>query len=254
MTHYADTAVIVTGASSGLGQATAIKLAEQGRPVAVWGRDAARVEETCVRCREHGVEPVGITLDVGKRTAVSKAVEESHSELGTIGGLAMCHGICPLGSIGDLDFSILEECLNTNLTSLAFLIEEVLPLLRENQGGSIVGALSTNAIKPEPINAQYSISKHGALGLMRVTAKTLGAEGIRVNTVCPGAMDTAMMKSALELAGDAAEQVKTQMMAEIPLGYIADPAEVAEVVCFLLSEKASYVHGAEIAVDGGLLL
>ena len=249
-----DAAVIVTGASSGLGRATALQLAGAGRTVAVWGRDAARTAQVAQECRELGVDAVGHPFDIGDRDAVSLAVKDSRETLGPIGGIALCHGVCPLGQVGDMDFDVLQECLTTNLASLAYTMEATLPHLRESgNGAAIVAVLSTNALRASHLNAQYSASKHGALGLMRAAARTLGSEGIRVNTVCPGAMNTPMMDAALAQAGDQRALVESQMLSAIPLGYMADPEEVANVICFLLSAAASYVNGAEIAVDGGML-
>lgn len=246
---------IVTGASSGLGRATAHLVANAGRPVAVWGRNEGRTEQVAEECRALGVEAVGVPFDIGDQAAVLDAVATSENALGKIGGLAMCHGIGPLGAFGDLNFDTLEECLRTNLTSLAYTIEAALPVLRKaGRGAAIVAALSTASLRSTHIMPQYAASKHGALGLIRAAARALGPEGIRANAVCPGAMDTPMMEAGLSTASDDREAFKQAMIAAIPLGYISNPLEVAEVVYFMIAPQSSYVNGADVAVDGGMIV
>jgi NAD(P)-dependent dehydrogenase (short-subunit alcohol dehydrogenase family) len=248
----ARTGVIVTGGSSGLGRATALLIARAGRPVAVWGRDARKAEAVADECRALGPSATSLAFDIGDRQAVAEAVSESGRLLGRIGGLAVCHGISPLGSVGRLDFDVWDRCIRTNMSGVAYVLEASLPLLRlAGRGASVVIALSTSALHGAPITAEYTASKHGALGLVRVASRTLGADGIRVNAVCPGAMDTPMLQEALAAAP---EGTRSAMAAAIPLGYVSDPLEVARVIRFLLSPDASYVTGAAIPVDGGLIV
>jgi NAD(P)-dependent dehydrogenase (short-subunit alcohol dehydrogenase family) len=248
----AESGVIVTGGSSGLGRATALLLARAGRPVAVWGRDERRTAEVAEECRNRGVAAAGMALDVGDRQAVIEAVAASGRAIGRIGGLAICHGISPLGTVGKLDFGVWDECLRTNLSGVAYTIEAALPLLREaGRGAAIAVVLSTSALRGAAITAEYTASKHGGLGLVRVAAQTLGKEGIRVNAVCPGPMDTPMMVKALSEAPPGTAEM---LAATIPLGYVSNPFEVARVVCFMLSPASSYVVGAAVPVDGGLML
>jgi NAD(P)-dependent dehydrogenase (short-subunit alcohol dehydrogenase family) len=248
----ARSGVIVTGGSSGLGRATALLMARAGRPVAVWGRDGRRAEAVADECRALGASATSLAFDIGDRQAVADAVSESGRALGRIGGLAVCHGISPLGTVGSLDFEVWDRCIRTNMSGVAYVLEASLPLLRAaGRGASVVIALSTSALQGAPITAEYTASKHGALGLVRVASRTLGADGIRVNAVCPGAMDTPMLQEALAAAP---EGTRDAMAAAIPLGYVSDPLEVARVIGFLLSPDASYVTGAAIPVDGGLIV
>jgi NAD(P)-dependent dehydrogenase (short-subunit alcohol dehydrogenase family) len=248
----ARSGVIVTGASSGLGRATALLLAKAGRPIAVWGRNERRAEAVAAECRAHGVSATSLAFDIGDRQAVMHAVTESGRILGTIGGLAVCHGISPLGTVGHLDFGVLDRCIRINMSGVAYALEASLPLLRSaGRGASVVIALSTSALKGAPITAEYTASKHGALGLVRVASRTLGVDGIRVNAVCPGAMDTPMLAEAL---ASAPEGTRSALESAIPLGYVSNPLEVARVICFLLSPDASYVTGAAIPVDGGMIV
>jgi NAD(P)-dependent dehydrogenase (short-subunit alcohol dehydrogenase family) len=154
--------------------------------------------------------------------------------------------------IGQLDFVQWQTTLDINLTGTATTLEAMLPFLREvGRGASFVAVASTEAFKGSSYLAAYTASKHGVLGLVRASSRALASEGIRVNAVCAGAMDTPMMTRALADAGG--EPVRQQMIAGIPLGYISDPREVGYVIRFLLSPEASYVTGAAVPVDGGML-
>ncbi|WP_281783690.1 SDR family NAD(P)-dependent oxidoreductase [Sinimarinibacterium flocculans] len=242
--------VIVTGGSSGLGRETAILLASAGRPVAVWGTDAAKARGVAAECAVLGVTAIGLGVDVGDRDAVAESVAASRAAIGPIGGLACSAGIIRVGPAGAIDFADWEAMVRVNLNGVAYAMEATLPELRSvGRGASIVVVASTEAIRGSPILAGYTASKHGVLGLVRSAAGALGREGIRVNALCAGAMDTPMMRKALAQAGDEARQ---QMIAAIPLGYISHPKEVAQVIRFLLSPEASYINGAAIPVDGGL--
>jgi NAD(P)-dependent dehydrogenase (short-subunit alcohol dehydrogenase family) len=242
--------VIVTGGASGLGCATALLLAEAGRPVAVWDINEQGAKKVAEACSEKGVKALGLGVDVGDRAAVVQAAAQSRQALGAVGGLVCCAGIFRFGSIGQLDFADWDLTLRVNLNGVAYTVEAALPWLREvGRGAAIVVVASTAALRGTPLSAAYTASKHGILGLVRSAALSLGREGIRINAICPGAMDTPMLASAF---GQAADEVKQQMLASIPLGYISDPTEVGRVIRFFLSPEASYVTGAAVPVDGGM--
>jgi NAD(P)-dependent dehydrogenase (short-subunit alcohol dehydrogenase family) len=248
----AATGVVVTGGSSGLGKATALLLAEAGRPVAVWGTSEARVSEVAQLCRDAGVKAVGLTVDVRDPEAAHHAARASRNAIGPIGGVVCSAARLAVTPVGHLDFAQWQTTLDINLTGTATTLEATLPSLREvGRGASFVAVASTEAFKGSPYLAAYTASKHGVLGLVRASSRALAPEGIRVNAVCAGAMDTPMMTRALADAGG--EPVRQQMIAAIPLGYISDPREVGYVIRFLLSPEASYVTGAAVPVDGGML-
>lgn len=251
----AKSGVIVSGASSGLGRESAILAAKAGRSVAVWGRDPKRTEAVAEICRAEGVEVIGLAFDITDQQAVIDAVSQSEQAIGTIGALSINHGIHPFDTFGALNFKDFDACLKVNLTSLAYIIEAALPALRKaGKGTAIVAALSTNALRASPFGAAYTASKHGALGLIRAAARRLGPEGIRVNAVCPGAMATPMMEKSMRDLGADRDQVIGAMEAAIALGYVADPIEVAYVMHFLISPESCYINGADIPVDGGMIV
>jgi NAD(P)-dependent dehydrogenase (short-subunit alcohol dehydrogenase family) len=246
------TGVILTGASSGLGRATALLLAQAGRPVAVWGTNSERTNEVVRLCQDAGASAFGTTLDVGDLDAVRAAVDASEDAIGSIGGLVCAAARLRSDSVGSMSFGEWDLTLRTNLTGIAYTLEAALPALRRvGRGASCVAVASIEAIRGSGFLASYSTSKHGVLGLVSSASRALAPEGIRVNAVCAGAMDTPMMAAALEANGG--EPVRQQMIAAIPLGYVSDPKEVAQVIAFLLAPESSYVTGAAIPVDGGML-
>ena len=248
----AATGVVVTGGSSGLGKATALLLAEGGRPVAIWGTNEDRVREVAELCREAGVKAVGLTVDVRDPKATHDAARASREAIGPIGGVVCSAARLAVTPIGQIDFAQWQTTLDINLTGTATTLEALLPALREvGRGASFVAVASTEAFRGSSYLAAYTASKHGVLGLVRASSRALAPEGIRVNAVCAGAMDTPMMTRALGDAGG--EPVRQQMIAAIPLGYISDPREVGYVIRFLLSPEAAYVTGAAVPVDGGML-
>jgi NAD(P)-dependent dehydrogenase (short-subunit alcohol dehydrogenase family) len=243
------TGVVVTGGASGLGRATAVLLAEAGRPVAIWDLNEKGAREAVEQCRAFGVKAVAHKVDVGDLTSVGHAARQSRSQLGLIGGIACCAGITRLGPIGTIDFAEWDLTLRINLNGVAYALESVVPFLKETgRGASAVLVSSTEAFRGNPTLASYTASKHAVVGLARSASQTLGPAGIRVNALCPGAMDTPMLEQALR---DSEADVRRQMMASIPLGYIASPTEVGRVIRFLLSSDSSYVTGIALTVDGG---
>jgi NAD(P)-dependent dehydrogenase (short-subunit alcohol dehydrogenase family) len=199
-----------------------------------------------------GVRAVGLTLDVSDPDAVHLAARQSRDAIGVIGGVVCSAARLTVTPVGHLRFPDWQRTLDINLTGTAATLEATLPLLRETgRGASFVAVASTESFRGSPYLVAYSASKHGVIGLMRAASRALAPEGIRVNAVCAGAMDTPMMTQALASAGG--EPVRQQMIAAIPMGYIADPKEVGFVIRFLLSPEASYVTGAAVPADGGML-
>ena len=246
--------VIVTGGGSGLGRATCLLLAEAGRSVAVWDLNAAKALQTAGDCR--GVAAIGLGVDVADRAAVDDAVVRSEAALGAISGVACIAGITLAGPIGAIDPADYRRVMNVNMDGVYHAIDAVLPSLRRFAGPrAIVVVSSTEAVRGTAAIPAYCASKHAALGFTRSVALALGPEGIRANIVCPGAMATPMLLEQIEKAtvsGHDPDSMRAAMMSMIPLGRMADAAEVGRVVRFLLSDEASYVTGATIVVDGGM--
>jgi NAD(P)-dependent dehydrogenase (short-subunit alcohol dehydrogenase family) len=242
--------VVVTGGGSGIGQATCVALAEVGRPVAVWDRDAAGARRTAKLCtEEHGVPAVAVGLDVTDTDKLAAAVKKSHKAIGPIGGLVHAAGVGGPAMVTDISDEQWDAVLDVNLRAGAMLTRALHPeFLESGPGCAIVHLSSIEAFVGNSFLAAYCSSKAGLLGLTNASAHTLGPEGIRVNAVCPGAVDTPLLAPLLALPG-----ARERLEERTPLGRLAEPEDIARVIRFLLSDQAAYVHGTSLTVDGGML-
>ena len=238
--------VVVTGGGSGIGRACARALAEIGRPVAVWDIDGDAAARTI---EQLDLVAVAIAVDIADSVAVAAAAEQTRQMLPRIGGLVHAAGIVSLEPIGDIDFANFNRVLDVNLVAFARITQLLLPDLRASgPGGAIVGVASIDAIVGSPLIPAYCSSKAGLLGLVRSMAATLGPEGIRVNGVCPGFVDTPMLAPGLVFP-----EVRESFESAAALRRIGRPEEIAAVVRFLLSADAGFVTGQAIVADGGVL-
>ncbi len=244
-----STAVVVTGGGEGIGQATALRLAEAGRPVAIWDKIGERADDVALACRERfGTLAIGVTIDVTKTDDLDNAVAVTRNSLGVIGGLVHAAGVIRAKAIDQLTDEIWDETMDVNLRAAAMLTKALTPALIEaTPGSAIVYVSSMDAFVSNKLVSAYDASKAGLLGLTRSAAHALGPSGIRVNAVCPGYVRTEM--TDLMFATDA---VIDHIASTIPLLRVAEPDDVATVIRFLLSDEAAYVTGSSLTVDGGV--
>ena len=227
---------VVTGAASGLGRAVATRLAAGGWRVA--GIDL----------REPADVDLALVADVSRADDVARAVETAAAKLGPVRVAAACAGVnaARFDLAHRLDPAEWERLLQVNLSGCYHTARAVLPQLAEG-GGALVLVSSVSAHHPLPGAAHYSASKAGVVALARSLALEYARAGVRVNSVAPGYMDTPMAAPAL-----GRPELRRWIEASIPIGRIAAPEEVADVVTWLLSPGARYVTGQELVVDGGL--
>jgi NAD(P)-dependent dehydrogenase (short-subunit alcohol dehydrogenase family) len=197
---------------------------------------------------EYGVRAIGIKVDVTKTSTLKAAVRRSLAELGPIGGLVHSAGIAGPAPITLIDDDSWDEVLDVNLRAAATVTRELHPaLLDANPGSAIVYVSSIEGSVGNPNLAAYCASKAGLLGLTRSVCALLGPDGIRVNSVCPGAVETPLLAPLLETSGS-----RERLITRTPLGRLAQPEDIAPVIRFLLSDEAAYVTGTSIVVDGGM--
>ena len=239
----------MTGGASGIGEACALHLAEAGRPVAIWDRNlegARRVAELC-RARFQ-VKAIALEIDVADSASFPEAVVASANAIGLIGGLVHAAGIDGAMQITDMTDEAWDTVLDINLRAAAILTKELAPSLIESGPGSAIVYLSSiEGFFGHDFLPAYSASKAGLLGLTRSAAHTLGPKGVRVNSICPGAVETPLLQPLLDIDG-----VRAGLEARTPLLRLAQPEDIAKVVRFLLSDEAAFVTGASLVVDGGL--
>jgi NAD(P)-dependent dehydrogenase (short-subunit alcohol dehydrogenase family) len=242
-------AVIVTGGASGIGRACAEALAREGRPVAVWDLNAEGVAAAAAEIASAtGVATFGLAIDVTRTADLDAAVDASRAVVGTIGGLVHAAGTVRAQTIGDLDDEGWDFVLNVNLRAFPMLVQAMHADLAATPGAAVVGISSIEGWIGNAAIPAYCASKAGMLGAVRSMSQRLGPDGIRINAICPGYIETPMLAPALSAPG-----VLDAFMASSVLGRIGRPAEIGEPAAFLLSDKASFITGQAIIVDGGVL-
>ena len=248
MTGLAGRPVLVTGAASGIGEATSARLVREGAAVALVDRDAARLATVRDALAGAGGRVVALPADVGDEAAVRDAVAEAVGALGPLGGVVTSAGIFDPGDMQPLagvELAAFERTLRVNLVGTFLVVKYALPHLVA-QGGAVVTVASTAGLRGHGFGSGYTASKGGVVALTRLLAEQYGPQGVRSNCICPGATDTPMTGGAFR-EGELAERTRRG----IPLHRIAEPREIGDVACFLLSDDASYVNGQVFAVDGG---
>jgi NAD(P)-dependent dehydrogenase (short-subunit alcohol dehydrogenase family) len=216
--------------------------------VAIWDRYGDAAERVAAQCAEYGVASIGLEVDVTRTDTLETAVTTSRTKLGPIGGLVHSAGVGGPAPVTLIDDESWDAVLDVNLRAAATLTRVLhASLVEANPGSAIVYLSSIEGWVGNPFLAAYCASKAGLLGLTRSACAVLGPEHIRVNSVCPGAVDTPLLAPLLEIPG-----VRDNLVTHTPLGRLAQPADIASVICFLLSDKAAYISGTSVVVDGGM--
>ena len=242
---------IVTGGSSGIGRATAVALAKQGVKVTVAARRDKEGEETVRLIKEAGSEGIFVKTDVANEDDVKSLVEKTVKKYDRL-DYAFNNAAMPetTTSLIEQTSNVFDQIMNVNVKGVWLCMKYEIPeMIRTGGGGAIVNMSSAAGVIGIPQASIYSASKHAVLGMTKSAALEYAKSGIRINAIAPGLVETEMLKRVSEGNKQLIESFKSMT----PIGRIGDPQEIANAVVWLLSDKASFVLGHTLLVDGGIV-
>jgi NAD(P)-dependent dehydrogenase (short-subunit alcohol dehydrogenase family) len=238
---------IITGGSSGIGRAAAVALAKQGVKIAIAARRAKEGEETVRLVKEAGSEGIFVKTDVAKENDVRSLVEKTVKQYNRLDYAFNNAGIEEMTTpLVDQTSEVFDQIMNVNVKGVWLSMKYEIPEMIRTGGGAIVNTSSGAGVVGYPQQPIYIASKHAVLGLTKSAALEYAKSGIRINAIAPGVTETEMV-----------ERVDKQLIEHLksitPIGRIGDPQEIANAVVWLLSDKASFVLGHTLLVDGGVV-
>jgi NAD(P)-dependent dehydrogenase (short-subunit alcohol dehydrogenase family) len=249
MPRFTDRVALVTGASSGIGRATALKLADEGAAVALVALPGDDLETAAAECRAAGSTALPIPTDVADPRQVAAAFEAA-ATLGPVSAVFSNAGISIVGPVLSLSDDDWLRQLHVNLSGSFYVAREAARRMVPRGSGAIVITGSELGLLGQTGYVGYTATKGGVLAMTRAFAAELSAHGIRVNSVSPGTTETPMLMAEFEASPDPKRE-RDENESTIPLGRFAQPGDIAAAVVFLLSDEAGYITGANLVVDGG---
>ena len=251
MSNFTDKSVIVTGGSGGMGMATAHAFAEAGARVVVGDISDAGATVADNICKAGGTA-VFQRVDVADAASTEAMVKRAVDEFGMLDyavNMAAIEG--ETERLAELDVFTFDRIIAINLRSIFLSMKyEIRAMLGSGRGGAIVNIASTNSFRPQPHQSAYTASKHGVIGLTRSAAIDYAGDGIRINAICPGAIDTPMLRTAMEQRG----RDESEIIGRLSLvGRFGRADEIAKAAMWLCSDDSSFTVGHALAVDGGYL-
>lgn len=239
---------IVTGASRGLGRAIALGLAEDGYNIVInYAGNAAAAEETKAAVEAHGVQAITVQGDVADKAAVEALVKTAIDTFGSVEVLVNNAGIVRDKLMRRMKEEDWDAVLDTNLKGVFLMTQAVSPYMVKARRGAIVNISSIVGEIGNLGQSNYAAAKAGVIGLTKATAKEFASRGVRANAVAPGFIET-------DMTAVLSDAVKEQLVAGIPLGHMGQPEDIAEAVRYLVSDRARFVTGAVLDVNGGMAM
>ena len=248
--RFVEKVILITGATSGMGRAAAVRIAAEGAKVVLAARGKEAGDALVAGLRSAGWEATFIPADVTVEAEAAELVRQAVERYGRLDGAFNNVGAATaIGAVTDVDGDAWHADLALNLSSVFFGLKHQIPALRAAGGGAIVNNASNLAVTGAAGMASYSAAKHGVVGLTRSAALDTAATGIRINALITGGVDTPLLRAYL---GPTPEESLRAAEAMHPIGRIAQPDEIAAFVAFLLSDEARFITGAALAIDGGI--
>lgn len=246
-TSLKGSTALITGATSGIGRATADALAQRGAYVILSGRNAERGERAVAEIRAAGGTAQFVQADLTDAASARELAQRARSFTGSIDILVNSAGIYPFNNTTETDEALFDAVYTVNVKVPFFLTAELVPAMIERGHGVIINVSTIAATKGLPAATAYGSSKAAVGQLTRIWASEYGPAGIRVNAVVPGIIETEGVQAELS------EQDQSALLAMTPLGRVGRPEEIAHAVAFLVSDEAGFINGALLAIDGGIL-
>ena len=245
-----DKRLVITGAASGIGRATAILAAAEGaRVVAVDLAEA--VEETVHEIKEAGGHAVAVKADVSDEDAVAGFIDRCVSEFGGLDGVYANAGVSSgRRTLAELTVEDWQRTLAINTVGVFLAIKHAVPHLTKQGSGALLCTASVAGLRANAGGVDYSASKAGVISIVQTVAYQLYGTGVRINAICPGLIETGMTRPAFDRARERGTEERIGQIN--PTRRAGQPIEIAQMACFLLSDRASYVNGQAVPVDGGL--
>ncbi len=251
MTRLSGKVALITGGGTGIGRACALQFSREGARVAVAGRRREPLAAVAAEIQAAGGQALSASCDVAKSDQVERTIREVVAQFGALHVLVNNAGILHVGSVEETSEAEWDRLMDVDLKGVFLVSRAALPELRKSGRGAIVNIGSVLGLVGMKKRAAYAAAKGGVTMLTKAMALDHAQEGIRVNCICPAIVETDLVQTILSQAADREAAVRLRT-AQIPLGRMGKPEDVAALAVFLASEESSWLTGAAIALDGGL--
>jgi NAD(P)-dependent dehydrogenase (short-subunit alcohol dehydrogenase family) len=251
VTRLSGKVALITGGGTGIGRACALRFSREGASVALAGRRKEPLAAVAGEIQASGGQALSVICDVAKSDEVEKAIGQVVSRFGALHVLVNNAGVLHVGSVEETSEAEWDRLIDVDLKGTFLMSRAALPALRKSGGGSIVNIGSVLGLVAMKKRAAYAAAKGGVTLLTKAMALDHAHEGIRVNCICPAIVETDLVQRILSQVPDREAAVRMRT-AQIPLGRMGQPEDVASMAAFLASEESSWLTGAAIALDGGL--
>ena len=248
--RFLDKRVVITGGTGGIGQSVVELFAREGARVLFSDHSAEDCSDYASELVARGLEARHMAADLRRKSDCEALISEAVKQLGGVDILINNAGIIPRGTILETTDDMWFSALDVNLTAVFFLCRAAIPQMQQAGGGAIVNTSSTWGLYPGPGHVAYCTSKAALAALTKNLARDHAPDGIRVNAVCPNEVNTPMLRTGFARRGIDPKSAIEELGKSVPLGHVAEPEEIADVIAFLASPDARYVCGAAVEVSG----